>query len=135
MYDLLVNALLVFIGLTLGRLILQRCMEARKIDCSVKELPNGREFRYRLGIYAGTVRITRKPSCVSPWFVRHVDGWEVVFPMAYSDQEVNEFLLKNDPPLAGNSSHACDVPVYREVVIHRNTALSCVAGQICTISR
>jgi len=130
-YDLVSNALLLGIGATIGLLIFQRCMEAREMTYSVTAVPNGTVFKFSLGIYAGKVRITRKVSCVKPWFIRHVDGWEIIFPMAYGDDEINDFIMKNNPPLAGDRSHAKDLYVYREVMIKNNLALSCVNGRIC----
>lgn len=134
MYDLFSNAILLGIIVTIGLLILQRRMDAKTMDYSVTAVPNGWVFSYSLGVYAGKVRVTRRFGCVAPWFVRHIDGWEVIAPMHYSDDEINNFLLTHNPPLNGNYSHAKDVEIYREVMIRNNPSLVCVAGQICSLS-
>lgn len=133
MYDLMVNIALVMIYALLFLLVVTRWMEAKNMDYSVTQIPSGRVFSFKLGVYAGTLRIVRRPGCVRPWFIKHVDGWEIVFPMAYSDDDVHLFLLKTDLPYDNKGSHSQDLAVYREVVIRGNDALACVGGKICSL--
>lgn len=133
MQDIIANLLVWMIYVLIGLMLLQRRWEAKGMEFSVTNIPGGRVFSFALGIYAGKVQIVRKPSCVVPWFVRHVDGWEIVFPMAYSDDEVDAFLLCNDPPYSRNTPHSKDLEVYREVMIHGNDCLSCVDGTLCKL--
>lgn len=133
MHDIIANFLVWVIYVLIAILLVQRRWEAKGMEYSVTKVPEGRVFSFALGIYAGKVRIVHRPSCVVPWFVRHVDGWEIVFPMAYSDEEVDAFLLCNDPPHSRNTPHSKDLEVYRQVMIYGNEELSCVAGRICKL--
>lgn len=133
MRDVIVDLLIAVIYGVIVVLLIRRIMEARGINYSVARVSNGRIFEFRLGLYAGKLRLIKAPSCVRPFFSRHVYGWDIVFPPKYTEKEMDEFLLKNDLPDDGNPSHTVDLKVYREVVIRRNCDLSCVAGKICKI--
>lgn len=133
MYDLITNILVLVIYGAIGLLIKMRLMESKGITYSLAYVKGVCTFKFSLGVYAGEVRIVRKPSCVLPWFVRRVYGWDVIVPTTYSEEEVNSFLLDNNPPSSNNAPHSKDLEVYREVVIRGNNELSCVAGTICTI--
>jgi len=133
MKDIAANLLVWVLYVLIVLMLLRRHWEAKGISYSLTKVPEGRVFSFTLGMYAGKVRIVRRPSCVVPWFARHVDGWEIVFPMAYSDEEVDAFLLRNDPPYSGKTPHSKDLEIYREVMIHGNDALSCVDGKLCKL--
>lgn len=133
MRDIVVDLLLAVTYGALVLLVARKIMESKGITYSVKKITNGRIFEFRLGLYAGKLRLIKAPWCVKPIFARHVYGWEIVFPTGYTDKEMDEFLLKNDLPDDGNPSHSVDLKVYREVMIHRNCGLSCVAGKICNL--
>lgn len=129
-YDPIANAVLVLLYVFIGIRLVQRFMEAKGMKYSVTEVPYGRVFCFSLGLYAGRIHVHRTLECHHPTFIRHVDGWEVQFPMRYTEDEMDCYLMYHNPPYAGNTSHSRDMDVYREVVIRKNDELSCVGGDI-----
>ncbi|MNN87667.1 hypothetical protein D3C81_2052540 [compost metagenome] len=92
-------------------------------------------FTYKLGIYAGCVRITRDWSLEYPNILRKADGWEIVFPGWYTDQQVYKFIMRANPTDGKNKSHSKDLEVFRQVVLMNNYALTCIRGVLYTEDR
>lgn len=134
-YDIVMNLILLVVYTTLGFILVYKRLRSKDMDYVLVKNMNGYIFDFVLGIYAGKIRLTRQPGCVVPRFVKHVDGWEIVFPTFYSDHQINRFIMENDPPCCKKASHAKDLEVYREVVINRNENLECVAGEICRLPK
>lgn len=134
MYDIFMNLVLLLVYGIIFVLLAYRRLESKGMDYTFTKIQNGYAFEFLLGVYAGKVRVVKRPGCVLPWFIRHVDGWEIIFPMSYDDRQVEDFILQNNPPASKNTSHSKDLDIYREVVIKRNDRLHCVAGKLCILS-
>lgn len=134
-YDIAMNFALLIIYAVLGILIVQRVMESRAFSYHVERTPTGMVFSYKLGIYAGCVRITRDWEIEYPSILRKADGWEIVFPGWYSDQQVYSFIMRTNPCPSKNKSHAKDLEIFRQVVLKNNYALTCIRGVLFTEER
>jgi hypothetical protein len=134
-YDIAMNMALVIIYGVLTILIIQRVMESRGFSYLVERTSNGMVFTYTLGIYAGCVRITRDWSLEYPNILRKADGWEIVFPGWYTDQQVYRFIMRANPTEGKNKSHSKDLEVFRQVVLKNNYALTCIRGVLFTEDR
>lgn len=134
-YDIAMNFALLIIYAVLGILIIQRVMESRAFSYLVERTPTGMVFSYKLGIYAGCIRITRDWDQEYPNILRKADGWEIVFPGWYTDQQVYRFIMRTDPCHSKNKSHAKDFEIFRQVVLKNNDALTCIRGVLFTEDR
>lgn len=134
-YDIGVNFALLIIYAVLIILVIQRVMESRAFSYHVERTVNGMVFTYKLGIYAGCVRITRDWSLEYPNILRKADGWEIVFPGWYTDQQVYKFIMRANPTDGKNKSHSKDLEVFRQVVLMNNYALTCIRGVLYTEDR
>lgn len=134
-YDIAMNFALLIIYAVLIILIIQRVMESRAFSYLVERTSTGMVFSYKLGIYAGCVRITRDWNQERPAMLRKADGWEIVFPGWYTDQQVNSFIMSTDARSDKNKSHAKDLEIYRQVVLKNNYALTCIRGVLFTEDR
>lgn len=134
-YDIATNFALLIIYGVIGLLIIQRVMESRGFSYLVERTPTGMIFTYKLGIYAGCVRITRDNDLEYPNLVRKADGWEIVFPGWYTDKQVYRFIMKAEPRQGKNQSHAKDLEIFRQVVLMNNYSLTCIRGVLFTEDR
>lgn len=134
-YDVAMNFTLLIIYAVLLILIVQRVMESRGFSYLVERTPTGMVFTYKLGIYAGCVRITRDWNLEYPNVLRKADGWEIVFPGWYSDKQVYGFIMITDPEPGKNRSHAKDLEIFRQVVLMNNYTLTCIRGVLFTEDR
>lgn len=133
-YNIVSNALLVAVYGCIALLMFQRATEIRGIRYSFSEIPDGRLFQYALGLYGGKIRLIRSVDCTIPTFIRRFDGWEIVFPQCYTDEQMDCYVMTHSPAPSKNTSHSKDLEVYREVVIRQNDEVSCVAGKIyCSV--
>lgn len=129
MLDLILNFLVVFIWVTVIALFFIHQMERRGLRYDLEQLPEGIKFWYRLGVYAGTVKLVRVSELEEPVFDSSVLGWECKFPDHYTNKEMCEFLWMNMPKdLEG--SHSKDLLIFREVIKKGNTYLSSIFGQV-----
>ncbi|MNM18520.1 hypothetical protein D3C81_288130 [compost metagenome] len=134
MINIVSNGLFVAVYGIIVLLLLQRWMESLGIRYSFSEIPDGRKFQYSLGLYGGKIRLIRSVDCTVPSFIRRFDGWEIVFPQCYTDEQMDCYVMTHNPPPSKNTSHSKDLEVYREVVIRQNDKVLCVAGQIyCSV--
>lgn len=131
--DIGMNFILIAVLTILVLVIFYKYLVSREMDYTLVKIRNGYVFNFKVGIFAGNLKLVRQRGCVVPYFIKHVDGWEIVFPIFYTDKQINSFIMKNDPPVPKTASHAKDLEVYREVVIKRNENLVCKAGEICKL--
>ena len=131
--DIGMNFILLAVLALLVMVICYKYLVSREMDYTLVKISNGYVFNFKVGIFAGNLKLVRERGCVVPYFIKHIDGWEVVFPLFYTDKQINSFIMQNDPPVPKTASHARDLEVYREVVIRRNENLVCKAGQICKL--
>lgn len=131
--DIGMNLVLLVVLAALVLVIFYKYLVSREMDYTLVKIRNGFVFKFKVGIFAGNLKLVRERGCVVPYFIKHIDGWEIIFPLFYTDKQINSFILKNDPPVPPTASHARDLEVYREVVIRRNENLVCKAGQICKL--
>jgi len=133
LYDITMNLIFLVVYATLGLMLFYKYLVSRDMDYTLVKIRNGYVFNFKVGIFAGKVKLIRKGGCAVPHFVKHLDGWEIVFPLFYTEDQINSFIMQNNPPGSKTASHAKDLEVYREVVIKRNENLHCMAGQICNL--
>lgn len=132
-HNVVLNGLLFAVWLMVALLVFQRWLESKGMTYGFEDLENGRLFSFQLGIYRGKIRLVRCPECRMPQFRRRFDGWEITFPMPYTDEQMDCYLLHHSPPPSNNTSHSKDLDVYREVIIKQNEGLSCIDGKLCSI--
>lgn len=134
-YDIGVNIALLIIYSVLIILIIQRVMESRGFTYLVERTSDGMVFKYKLGIYAGCVRITRDWKLEHPNLLRKADGWEIVFPGWYTDKQIYGYIMRTDPCPSKNKSHEKDLEIFRQVVLKNNHSLTCIRGVLFTEDR
>jgi len=133
LYEIAMNLILLAVYAALGLTLVYRYLISKDLDYVLVKVRSGYVFSFKVGIYAGKIKLIRQRGCAVPYFVKHLDGWEIIFPIFYTDKQINSFIMQNDPPVPKTASHAKDLEVYREVVINRNENLVCKAGQICKL--
>lgn len=133
LYEITMNLIFLAVYTALGLVLLYRYLVSKDMDYTLVKITSGYVFSFKVGIFAGKLKLIRQRGCAVPYFVKHVDGWEIIFPVFYTDKQINSFIMQNDPPVSKTASHAKDLEVYREVVINRNENLVCKAGQICKL--
>lgn len=131
--DIGLNLVLLVVVAILVLMLFYKYLVSRDMDYTLVKIRNGFVFNFKVGIFAGKLRLVRARGCAVPYFIKHVDGWEIIFPMFYTDKQINSFIMQNDPPVPKTASHSRDLEVYREVVIKRNENLVCKAGEICKL--
>jgi len=104
--------------------------ERKPMKFSVDETPTGKVFSFSIGVYSGKIRLVRSADYQAPAFIRRFDGWEIRFPLCYSDEQMDFFVLTHNPDFSKNRSHSKDLDIYREVIIRQNSALACVGGAV-----
>jgi len=129
--DIAMNLIFLVVYATLGFVLFYRFLVSREMNYELVKVCSGYVFSFRLGIFAGKLRLKRQKNCPAPYFVKRLEGWDIIFPSFYTDGQINEFIMRNDPPGSRKASHSRDLDVYREVVIKRNEKLYCSAGKIC----
>lgn len=133
LYEIAMNLICLVVYAALGLVLLYRYLASKDLDYTLVKITSGYVFNFKVGIFAGKLTLIRQRGCAVPHFVKHLDGWEIVFPVFYTDKQINSFIMRNDPPGSKTASHAKDLEVYREVVIKRNENLVCKAGTICKL--
>lgn len=133
MYDVAMNFILLVVYAAVVLALIYRYLVSKDLDYELVKIRSGYVFSFKVGIFAGRLKLIRQRGCAVPHFIKHLDGWEIVFPVFYTDTQINSFIMKNNPPGSKTASHAKDLEVYREVVIKRNENLVCKAGQICKL--
>lgn len=131
--EIAMNLIFLAVYAALGLMLIYRYLVSKDLDYTLVKIRSGYVFSFKVGIFAGKLKLIRQRGCAVPHFVKHVDGWEIVFPLFYTDKQINSFIMHNDPPVSKTASHAKDLEVYREVVIKRNENLVCKAGEICKL--
>lgn len=131
--EIAMNLIFLAVYTALGLMLFYRYLVSKEMDYTLVKIRNGYVFSFKVGIFAGKLKLVRERGTAHPRFVKHVDGWEIVFPLFYTDKQINSFIMQNNPPGSKTASHAKDLEVYREVVIKRNENLVCKAGQICKL--
>lgn len=135
-YEVAVNWILLGVWLTVALLLLQRMMEKREFTYRIQKTPEGLVFKYSLGIYAGCVRITRDEKFDEPVVRKRSDGWQFTFPIWYTEEQIQRWILYNDPTAKkGRTSHRNDLEIFRQVVLKNNDNLFSIRGKVFTGDR
>lgn len=130
MPDPILNTLTAFVWLVVILLWVVRQMEVKGLRFEFNQIDNGLEFRYKLGVYAGTVRLVRDPDATEPHVVPNVFGWEFRFPTSFSNSAMLDYANYCGPKCHKGQSHSKDLIVFNEVVNKHNDGLVSINGAI-----
>lgn len=130
MPDPILNTLVTFVWLVALLLWVVRHMEVKGFRFEYNQIDNGLEFRYKLGVYAGTVRLVRDPDATEPHVVANVFGWEFRFPTSFTNREMLDYAHYCGPHCHKGQSHSKDLMIFNEVVNNHNDGLISINGNI-----
>jgi hypothetical protein len=131
MVDFIMNLAVGVVWLTIAGLLIIRRKERRGLRYGISLLDDGMEFWYRLGVYAGTVRMIRDVNVKVPQLDGHVLGWECKFPTCFTNKEMCQYICVNAPTAVDESAfHPTDLMIFNEVVNRNNNGLVSIYGQI-----
>lgn len=126
----ILNLLAAFIWLLALMLWTVRHMEIKGLRFKLSQIENGIEFHYKLGVYAGTVRLIRDPDATQPHVIDNVFGWEFRFPMTFTNREMLQYANDCRPHCHKGQSHSKDLIVFNEIVNNHNDGLVSINGNI-----
>jgi hypothetical protein len=131
MFDFVMNLTTAAIWLAIVVLLVIRRRERRGLRYGVSLLDDGMVFWYRLGVYAGTVRMIRDVNVKEPQLSGNLLGWDCRFPVCYTNQEMCQYIRSYGPTdLDENLPHSKDLLIFNEVINQRNNGLISIYGQI-----
>lgn len=130
MSDPIMNSIAVAIWGFALMLFVNRQMEVKGLRYRLEQTPHGLEFRYRLGVYGGTVQLVRDVDTKEPHLAGNVFGWECKFPVAYTNPEMMEYIRAYAPQCNDGESHSKDLLIFNEVINNKNDGLVCINTKI-----
>ena len=133
MVDVLLNSVTVLVWASAGLLYAARRMERGGLLYSIQQLENGVEFWYRLGVYSGTIKLMRTEDAYSPTVMHRTMGWDVYFPLDYTNGEMCQYIKEFIPHQVKKGSHSMDLLVFDQIVNCRNDCLECYLASIFVI--
>jgi len=105
-------------------------MESKVYHYAIEQEQDGFKFSYRLGVYAGTIKLIKGATIEKPELINHVFGWECRFPPEYSTNDMIDYLSHCVPYCETCRSHSKDLMIFNEVVNKNNTSLTSIFGMI-----
>lgn len=126
------NLITFFLWLAVILVAFARYLEHKGLEYSVVRTPTGMYFKYRLGVFAGRIDLTRDDTVATPVMTQGVNGWECRFPGHFTLKQMCTFISLASGTIDTRRSHSKDLVIFDEIVNKKNDALISINGVIYT---